>query len=741
MEVVMNMKHSLKSGQKWKTPIIIFCVVVLSIITLCGFCKETTVLLVDDFPSAEFDWKALWKSDLDEINVTYEIVTPEKVNMPTRVGKARLEEYDIVIWHTGIEEEDTLTHEERAAIVELLENGGNLFIVGTSIPKEMIDSGNRKWLQRYLRCDFLMPNSPIIDGSVYDLEPVVGCEGSIFDGVSFEIDHGQFDTYAANNLNLVYEDVDPVAGGGGAVHSIRFRDITGNLGVLFEGSILPGAPPCRLLFLTFPPETAHPQSARKDIIKRALGFFTTPHKPRHAIKGRVVVDTQAQPPVEGAIVSIPGTTYRTYSHSDGSFVLCGVPPGSYDINVSLFRYNDMTKKSVKIPQPGKEPVVLKIKKAKEPLVEGRGIWVIRNEMTSPEKIKRMVDQCAAAGINAIYAQVRGRGDAYYKSATEPRAESLEGQPDDFDPLGYLIELARKKNMEVHAWMNAGYSYEGRNPKEPYSKKHILARHPEWSLMNRAGKSLLDYTPQELRAHHNEGIFLSLCVPECREYLTDVFLEVVKNYDVDGVHFDFIRFPFSGRSFDDPWALGFSPLTRSAFKEEHGIDPLDIDPKDGEKVKLYNDWRRLCVSRLVEAVTKGAHMIKPDVRVSAAVLHRYHLARESHCYQDWLEWLKNGKIDTCCVMAYGNDNSYIEKIIRMATENTGQGTIWAGLSGNWRGDRENGIFDSVMDRVEMVRRYKPEGVMFFAYKHFDDNEIEGLKKSAFDVPATVPALKK
>ena len=201
-----------------------------------------------------------------------------------------------------------------------------------------------------------------------------------------------------------------------------------------------------------------------------------------------------------------------------------------------------------------------------------------------------------------------------------------------------------------------------------------------------------------------------------------------------------------RSDDLGWILGptagvveyFSGI---AFEKEHGIDPLDIDPKDREKVKLYNDWRRLSVSRLVEAVTRRAHEAKPGIRVSAAVLERYHLARASHCYQDWIEWMQSGKIDTCCIMAYNTDNPLVAKRIRMAVENQGESTVWAGLSGNWGGRRSNGTFESVLERVDMVRREKPEGIMFFAYKHFDDTEIKALKDGPFSTPSAVPETQK
>jgi hypothetical protein len=78
---------------------------------------------------------------------------------------------------------------------------------------------------------------------------------------------------------------------------------------------------------------------------------------------------------------------------------------------------------------------------------------------------------------------------------------------------------------------------------------------------------------------------------------------------------------------------------------------------------------------------------------------------------------------------------------MAVENRGKGTIWAGLSGNWRGREGEGAMQSMLERVDIVRRYKPEGVMFFAYKHFSDEECKTLREKAFGIPAIAPKMNK
>src|SRR5258706_8669587 len=85
--------------------------------------------------------------------------------------------------------------------------------------------------------------------------------------------------------------------------------------------------------------------------------------------------------------------------------------------------------------------------------EMRGLWVVRTALVSPEAVDKTVEQAAAAGFNALFVQVRGRGDAFYASKLAVRSAMLAGQPQDFDPLARLLERASARGLEVHAWIN------------------------------------------------------------------------------------------------------------------------------------------------------------------------------------------------------------------------------------------------------------------------------------------------
>src|SRR2546428_13600852 len=118
-----------------------------------------------------------------------------------------------------------------------------------------------------------------------------------------------------------------------------------------------------------------------------------------------------------------------------------------------------------------------------PTSEVRALWVVRTTLTSPEKIHKMVESAKAAGFNTIVVQVRGRGDAYYRSRWEPRAIELKDQPPDFDPLAVTIAEAHQRGLKVHAWLNT--SLLANLDALPADPNHVYNKHPEWLAVPRA----------------------------------------------------------------------------------------------------------------------------------------------------------------------------------------------------------------------------------------------------------------
>ncbi len=182
-----------------------------------------------------------------------------------------------------------------------------------------------------------------------------------------------------------------------------------------------------------------------------------------------------------------------------------------------------------------------------PANEVRALWVVRNTLTSPEKIHSMVERASAAGFNTLIVQVRGRGDAYYQSRWEPRAVELKDQPQDFDPLAVTIAEAHQRGLKVHAWLNT--SLLANLDALPNDPKHVYNAHPEWLAVPRAVASeLFSMSPGDSlyrqrivewsKANRSEleGVYTGPANPKVREHIHRVWMDIIQKYPVDGMHF-------------------------------------------------------------------------------------------------------------------------------------------------------------------------------------------------------------
>ena len=111
--------------------------------------------------------------------------------------------------------------------------------------------------------------------------------------------------------------------------------------------------------------------------------------------------------------------------------------------------------------------------------EARALWVLRTSLPSPRHIDRLVDDAAAAGLNTLFLQVRGRGDAYFVGSPEPRAPDMSTS---FDPLAHAIARARRAGLRVHAWINVNLVASAVTV--PTDPRHVVRTHPEWLMVPR-----------------------------------------------------------------------------------------------------------------------------------------------------------------------------------------------------------------------------------------------------------------
>ncbi len=177
----------------------------------------------------------------------------------------------------------------------------------------------------------------------------------------------------------------------------------------------------------------------------------------------------------------------------------------------------------------------------EPLTKPglRGVYVQAGSITSPESANETLSRIEAGHFDTIFVNVFAYGHAYYDSAL------LEKHPDvaeGFDPLDHIIERAHRQGVNVHAWLVAGpVGHDGPGP--------ILSEHPEWAMMGPDGL---------------ETNWLNYTRPDVRNYITELVAELVQGYAIDGVHFDYTRYPGA------QW--GFDSYSTALFSDEYGVDP-------------------------------------------------------------------------------------------------------------------------------------------------------------------------
>ena len=357
--------------------------------------------------------------------------------------------------------------------------------------------------------------------------------------------------------------------------------------------------------------------------------------------------------------------------------------------------------------------------------EVRALWVVRTTLTSPEKIRAMVQSAQENGFNTLIVQVRGRGDAYYRSSREPRALELKDQPADFDPLAVTLAEAKLRGLKVHAWLNT--SLLANLDQLPTDPKHVYNKHPEWLAVPRpVAAELYKLSPKDplyrarivewSKANRGEleGVYTGPANANVREHIYKIWMDVLNNYEVDGLHFDYVRlaspdFDYSRTSLDKfhKW-LGprLSKAERSQLKQTSKQNPLAAAETYADK---FGEFQREQITRLVERIYRAVKQRKPEVTVSAAVFANHENAYTRR-FQDWRRWLSIGILDVACPMAYSTDTLVFQKQIEIATTTAHASgrRVWAGI-GAYRISPE-----STVEKINAARLLGSEGIILFSY---------------------------
>ena len=296
----------------------------------------------------------------------------------------------------------------------------------------------------------------------------------------------------------------------------------------------------------------------------------------------------------------------------------------------------------------------------------RYLWVIRDVLKSKKSIDDMVNFAIEKNINHLFVQVRGRGDSFYESQFTSRSQILSES--EFDPLAYLLDTANGKGINIHAWVNVYFLWSSKSL--PKDERHILHMQQQWLDTTEewpvdVGKKL-DMVAVN---NNNEGLFLSPNHPDVNGYLIKVFRELITNYDIDGLHLDYIRYQDA--------EYGRNPYAIAQFKSESGNDPgpwfLEMErstiasPRLIANMKRWNNFKRKAVTSLVKDTRALVDEVRPDCIISAAVKPNLYVARERY-FQEWNVWLAAGYLDWVVPMNYSSKKREFARNIDVINDN-------------------------------------------------------------------------
>jgi uncharacterized lipoprotein YddW (UPF0748 family) len=357
-------------------------------------------------------------------------------------------------------------------------------------------------------------------------------------------------------------------------------------------------------------------------------------------------------------------------------------------------------------------------------------WPLNKTQTSDAQKQQLIDifdSHKAAGLNAVFLQIRTNSDAFYPTDLAPWADWLTGlqgrAPSPYyDPLAFAVTEAHKRGLEFHAWFNP-YRAVNNVTTAVIADSHISKKHPEWLL-----------------AFGNARL-LDPAIPDVRAHVTQVVMDVVRRYDIDGVHFDdfFYPYPSTGLSYNDDSTF---TLHNRGFTDR-------------------GSWRRDNVDLLIKMVSDSIKSVKPFVKFGISPFGIWQnkstaqplgsatggLESYNEIYCDSKKWVQQGWVDYVAPQIYwymgfaiADYNILLPWWVQNASNRhiyVGQGAYRIGADANWNAGE--------MPRQLKLNRQNPntiQGSIFFRTGNLTQNVLgirDSLMQNFYQKPALLPTM--
>ncbi len=375
--------------------------------------------------------------------------------------------------------------------------------------------------------------------------------------------------------------------------------------------------------------------------------------------------------------------------------------------------------------------------AQIPSVEMRGVWVATisnldwpsssnlSEKEQKKEIISILNFYEGLHFNCIFLQVRPSADVLYPSKYEPWSKYLSGKQGvkpKYNPLKFWIKEAHKRNIELHAWINP---YRVANSdKEKLSKHHPAIINSKW-IVNYGGKKY--YNP---------------ALKPCKELVKNIVSEIVRKYDIDGIHFDDYFYPYPVKNENFPDSVNFVPYST--------------------KFKSIEDWRRENVNKTIQELQQTIKEIKPYVQFGVSPFGVWRNRKDDelgsetnagvtnydNLYADVYKWMQSGWVDYVIPQLYWSRNNSavpFEHLTNWWSANSNGTNVYIGHAayklGNGKKDWDGA--DEIIQQVKINRSDSlTYGSVFFRHQFLKQNKYglaDSLKNDLYPFPALVPSV--
>ena len=326
----------------------------------------------------------------------------------------------------------------------------------------------------------------------------------------------------------------------------------------------------------------------------------------------------------------------------------------------------------------------------------------------------ILDEVASLGFNTVFFQTRTKGEVFYDSEIEPWSPIVSGkagQSPGYDPLTFVIEECHRRGLECHAWL-ISIPVGSVRQAQRHGKNSVPSRHPQLCIKLK-----------------NEW-YLDPGHPQTAQYLASIATEIARNYNIDGIHLDYIRYPGEYGNFPDSH-------TYATYGNQMPI----------------SEWRMNNISNIVRTISSSVKEIDNTIMISSAPLGRYEIIKDlpssdwvcmGSAFQDALQWLADGDNDFIAPMMYYPHLNYFPYLFDWVQRIGHNGYIIAGL-GAYRLEKNEGNWSltELQHQIEATRHYGAGGQSFFRMQHLHEfsDLAHLLAGHYYRYPALIPPMRR